>query len=116
MRVLLIGVGTVGEAIARISAKADWCEAMILADYDETEVKAIVLDLESGRWSRAARSRLPWRADHSVVAAEEEVIVWVAGPVPARPRMTCPTIPGAGSHPARWTVAMRIPPFGRTTR
>jgi saccharopine dehydrogenase (NAD+, L-lysine-forming) len=35
MRVLLIGVGTVGEAIARISAKADWCEAMILADYDE---------------------------------------------------------------------------------
>ena len=34
MRVLLIGVGTVGEAIARISASADWCEAMILADYD----------------------------------------------------------------------------------
>ena len=34
MRVLLIGVGTVGEAIARISARADWCEAMILADYD----------------------------------------------------------------------------------
>jgi saccharopine dehydrogenase (NAD+, L-lysine-forming) len=34
MRVLLIGVGTVGEAIARISANADWCEAMILADYD----------------------------------------------------------------------------------
>ncbi len=34
MRVLLIGVGTVGEAIARISAAADWCEAMVLADYD----------------------------------------------------------------------------------
>ena len=34
MRVLLIGVGTVGEAIARISATADWCETMILADYD----------------------------------------------------------------------------------
>ena len=34
MRVLLIGVGTVGEAIARISANADWCKAMILADYD----------------------------------------------------------------------------------
>src|SRR6186713_1131322 len=34
MRVLLIGVGTVGEAIARISARADWCEAMVLADYD----------------------------------------------------------------------------------
>ena len=34
MKVLLIGVGTVGEAIARISSRADWCEAMILADYD----------------------------------------------------------------------------------
>src|SRR6188474_2216760 len=34
MRVLLIGVGTVGEAIARISARADWCEAIVLADYD----------------------------------------------------------------------------------
>ena len=41
MRVLLIGVGTVGEAIARISAPADWCEAMILADYDESRARAL---------------------------------------------------------------------------
>ena len=41
MRVLLIGVGTVGEAIARISAKADWCEAMILADYDESRARRL---------------------------------------------------------------------------
>ena len=41
MRVLLIGVGTVGEAIARISAKADWCEAMILADYDVSRARAL---------------------------------------------------------------------------
>ena len=41
MRVLLIGVGTVGEAIARISAQADWCEAMILADYDESRARAL---------------------------------------------------------------------------
>jgi len=34
MRVLLIGVGTVGEAIARLSAARDWCEAMVVADYD----------------------------------------------------------------------------------
>jgi hypothetical protein len=50
------------------------------ADYDQTEVKALVLDLESGRWSRAARSRLPWRAGHSAVAAEGEVIVWGGDP------------------------------------
>jgi saccharopine dehydrogenase (NAD+, L-lysine forming) len=41
VRVLLIGVGTVGEAIARISATADWCEAMILADYDESRARSL---------------------------------------------------------------------------
>ena len=41
MRVLLIGVGTVGEAIARISSTADWCEAMVLADYDETRARRL---------------------------------------------------------------------------
>ena len=41
MRVLLIGVGTVGEAIARISARADWCETMILADYDITRARTL---------------------------------------------------------------------------
>ncbi|HWH24804.1 MAG TPA: saccharopine dehydrogenase C-terminal domain-containing protein [Candidatus Limnocylindria bacterium] len=34
MRVLLVGVGTVGEAIARISAERGWLEHMLLADYD----------------------------------------------------------------------------------
>jgi hypothetical protein len=46
------------------------------ADYDQTEVKALVLDLASGRWTRAAPSRLAWRAGHSVVAARGEAIVW----------------------------------------
>jgi N-acetylneuraminic acid mutarotase len=46
------------------------------ADYDGTEVKALVLDLESGRWTRAARSRLPSRGGHSVVTAGDELIVW----------------------------------------
>ena len=41
MRVLLVGVGTVGEAIARISSKADWCEAMILADHDLARAQAL---------------------------------------------------------------------------
>jgi hypothetical protein len=50
------------------------------ADYEQTEVKALVLDLDSGRWSRAARSRLSWRAGHSVVAADGQVIVWGGGP------------------------------------
>ena len=35
MKVLLVGVGTVGEAIARLSAQRDWLERMVLADYSE---------------------------------------------------------------------------------
>jgi saccharopine dehydrogenase (NAD+, L-lysine forming) len=34
MRVLLLGVGTVGEAIARMAREREWCEVMVLADYD----------------------------------------------------------------------------------
>ncbi len=41
MRVLLIGVGTVGEAIARLSADRDWCEVMVLADYDDDRARTL---------------------------------------------------------------------------
>ena len=34
MKVLLVGVGTVGEAIARLSAGRPWLEQMVLADFD----------------------------------------------------------------------------------
>jgi saccharopine dehydrogenase (NAD+, L-lysine forming) len=36
MRVLLVGVGTVGEAIAKVAADRDWLEHMVLADYDRS--------------------------------------------------------------------------------
>ncbi len=45
MRVLLIGVGTVGEAIARMAAQRDWCEAMVLADYDLGRATALQREL-----------------------------------------------------------------------
>ncbi len=41
MRVLLVGVGTVGEAIARMCAQREWCELMVLADYDLDRVTAL---------------------------------------------------------------------------
>ena len=41
MRVLLVGVGTVGEAIARMCAQRDWCELLVLADYDLDRVTAL---------------------------------------------------------------------------
>src|SRR4051812_47786056 len=34
MKVLLVGVGTVGEAIAKLSRGRPWLEQMVLADYD----------------------------------------------------------------------------------
>src|SRR3990172_4177275 len=41
MRVLLIGVGTVGEAIARLTAERDWCTRMVLADVDHVRAAEI---------------------------------------------------------------------------
>lgn len=51
MRVLLIGVGTVGEAIARMAAQRDWCEQLVLADYDLTRATALQAELgDQGRF------------------------------------------------------------------
>jgi saccharopine dehydrogenase-like NADP-dependent oxidoreductase len=45
MRVLLIGVGTVGEAIARMCATREWCESLVLADYDPGRARALQTEL-----------------------------------------------------------------------
>jgi saccharopine dehydrogenase-like NADP-dependent oxidoreductase len=51
MRVLLVGVGTVGEAIARMAGQRDWCEAMVLADYDLERATALQRELgDAGRF------------------------------------------------------------------
>jgi saccharopine dehydrogenase (NAD+, L-lysine forming) len=41
MRILLIGAGTVGEAIAKLTAQRDWCEQMVIADYDLSRATAV---------------------------------------------------------------------------
>ena len=46
MRVLLVGVGTVGEAIARMARDRDWCELMVLADYDLDRATALQRELD----------------------------------------------------------------------
>jgi saccharopine dehydrogenase-like NADP-dependent oxidoreductase len=45
MRVLLVGVGTVGEAIARMASQRDWCEQMVLADYAVDRAGALQREL-----------------------------------------------------------------------
>ena len=42
MRVLLVGAGTVGEAIAKIAADRDWLEQMVVADYDADRARFVV--------------------------------------------------------------------------
>ena len=49
MRILLLGVGTVGEAIARLAADRDWCEAIVLADVDATRAQALADRLGDAR-------------------------------------------------------------------
>jgi saccharopine dehydrogenase (NAD+, L-lysine-forming) len=41
MRVLLVGTGTVGEAIARVAADRDWLDHMVVADYDAARAKQV---------------------------------------------------------------------------
>ena len=41
MKVLLVGVGTVGEAIARLSAGRPWLEQMVLAGHDLDRVREV---------------------------------------------------------------------------
>ena len=48
MRVLLVGVGTVGAAIARMMAGRDWCELMVLADYDLSRASELATEIGDG--------------------------------------------------------------------
>ena len=57
MRVLLIGVGTVGEAIARMAATRDWCDSLVLADYDVARARS----LEAGL-AESAKARIRSKA------------------------------------------------------
>jgi saccharopine dehydrogenase (NAD+, L-lysine-forming) len=64
MRILLVGVGTVGEAIARMCAARDWCELLVLADYDLD--RAASLQAEVGDPGRFPVERIDARDSGSV--------------------------------------------------
>jgi len=48
MRVLLVGAGTVGEAIAKVAADRDWLEFMLVTDYDMDRAKYVVDSINHG--------------------------------------------------------------------
>ena len=66
MRVLLIGVGTVGESIARLAAAHPWCEAMVLADYDTARAESLQASL--GDRERFAVAHIDARDSEAVAA------------------------------------------------
>ena len=45
MKVLLVGLGTVGEAIARMSVGRPWLELMVLADHDLDRARRIAEEI-----------------------------------------------------------------------
>jgi saccharopine dehydrogenase-like NADP-dependent oxidoreductase len=45
MKVLLVGLGTVGEAVARLSAGRPWLEQMVLADHDLERARQIAAEI-----------------------------------------------------------------------
>lgn len=63
MKILLVGVGGVGEAIAVMSARHPWCEKLVLADYNKAraeEVQAKLKDKERFpvEWVDASKQEL----------------------------------------------------------
>jgi saccharopine dehydrogenase-like NADP-dependent oxidoreductase len=59
LKVLLVGVGTVGEAIAVVSRDRPWIETMVLSDYDLDRAKRVQARLGGGESGRAAATRFP---------------------------------------------------------
>ncbi len=59
LKVLLVGVGTVGEAIARLSAGTAWLDRMVLADYDLERARLIQARLGGGPADAPATTRFP---------------------------------------------------------
>jgi saccharopine dehydrogenase (NAD+, L-lysine forming) len=67
MRVLLVGVGTVGEAIARISVDRDWLDQMVLADYDLARAQSVAASI--GRPERFVVEQIDASSAEAVAAA-----------------------------------------------
>ena len=109
MRVLLVGVGTVGAAIARMCVHRDWCELMVLADYDLDRVMALQATL--GDPDRFPGERIDAR-DAGAVAdlARRHSVDLVLNAVD--PRFVMPIFDGAlaaGVHYMDWATPLSRP-------
>ena len=67
MRVLVVGSGGVGDAVARIAARRDFFELMVLADYDVARAEASVAAARAATDAAADASREAARRSREVV-------------------------------------------------
>ncbi len=70
MRVLLVGAGTVGEAIARVAADREWLEQMVVADYDAPRAKQVAEAI--GKPDQFASARIDASSPDAVGAAARQ--------------------------------------------
>jgi saccharopine dehydrogenase (NAD+, L-lysine forming) len=75
MRVLLVGVGGVGESIAIVAKDRPWLDLMVLADYDEGRARTVAEHVEGGQRFPTARLDASDRAAIVALAREHEVDV-----------------------------------------
>ncbi|MEI5584651.1 saccharopine dehydrogenase NADP-binding domain-containing protein, partial [Agromyces sp. CCNWLW208] len=74
MRILLIGAGGVGDAIAKIAARRDFFELIVVSDYDESRARRTV-DWIAAKHGDAVAARF---ATAQVDASDPEVVASVA--------------------------------------
>ena len=73
MKVLLIGTGTVGEAIAKLSSGRPWLEKMVLADYDLDRARYVHSVVKNDPRYSAVRLDASRKADIVALAEAEKV-------------------------------------------
>jgi saccharopine dehydrogenase-like NADP-dependent oxidoreductase len=74
MRILLIGAGGVGDAIAKVAARRDFYEAFIVSDYDPSRAEATIEWIRGRHGSEIASKFLPAKIDASSAADVTELI------------------------------------------
>jgi saccharopine dehydrogenase-like NADP-dependent oxidoreductase len=96
MRVLVVGSGGVGDAVARIAVERDFFDRLVVADYDEARARATVAAATARREgeSRLVAARVDASSSEAVAAlAREHGITHVLNAVD--PRFVMPVFEGA---------------------
>ncbi|MFM5905137.1 MAG: saccharopine dehydrogenase family protein [Micrococcales bacterium] len=74
MRILLVGAGGVGDAIAKVAAKRDFFELLVVSDYDPMRAEATISWIRNKHGDQVADKFLPAKIDASSAANVTELI------------------------------------------